>query len=199
MNRWLVRIALVELIVITAIAFSGSGGGAPFASSQEIAPEAQAREGNPLVAGLQSLPNPGKATRIVAESIGLDSTVVDVGLVKERDKWVWDTAAYAVGHSKGTANPGQLGNVVLAGHISSPISKKGNVFKNLPKINVGDQIKIYTETTSYTYQVVQVKVVEPKDTQVMAPTRDATATLITCYPDWNYSKRLVVVAKLVNS
>ena len=45
--------------------------------------------------------------------------------------------------------------------------------------------------------VSEVRVVLPTAVEVMRQTPDATLTLITCYPDGDYSRRLVVIGKLV--
>ena len=48
-----------------------------------------------------------------------------------------------------------------------------------------------------TYEVIEIRVVAPTAVQVMDQTPDATLTLITCYPNNDYSRRLVVVGKLL--
>lgn len=45
------------------------------------------------------------------------------------------------------------------------------------------------------YEVTEVRVVPPTAVQLMDQTPDATLTLITCYPNNDFSKRLVVVGK----
>lgn len=70
-----------------------------------------------------TFPHPDQPNRLVIPSIALDAKVVDVGIVVEGGKPVWDTAAFAVGYHRGTAEPGTRGNTVMAGHISSPVSK----------------------------------------------------------------------------
>lgn len=148
-----------------------------------------------LVDGLTSLPRPGEPNRLVIPSIDLDATVVEVGITVENGKPVWDTAAFAVGYHRGTALPGTRGNTVLAGHISSPVSKKGDVFRRLPEVRVGDRVDVYVNDQRFAYEVAQVKIVPPTAVEVMNPTPDPTLTLITCYPDHVYTSRLVVVAR----
>lgn len=151
-----------------------------------------------LVPGLPSIPRPDQPSRLVIPGIALDARVVEVGIVIENGKPVWETAAFAVGFHRGTALPGTRGNAVVAGHISSPVSKKGEVFKRLPEIRIGDRVDTYVSERRVTYEVSEIKVVPPTAVQVIAPTPDATLTLITCYPDRTYANRLVVVAKLVD-
>jgi len=134
--------------------------------------------------------------RIVIPSIELDSKVVPVGTRRDAaGNLVWETAAFAVGHHRGTANPGEPGKVVLSGHISSP--REGNVFHRLPELQVGAAVILYTVETAYLYRVVNREVVLPTEVRVLEPTGREQAVLITCVPDGVYSHRLVVTADRV--
>lgn len=135
------------------------------------------------------------ATRLVVPRIGVDSRVVEVGFKFEKGQWEWEVAAHAVGHHKGSPNPGEVGNMVMSGHISSPVRGEGEVFKRLPEVLPGDEVLVFTDEAQYLYQVKEIKVVLPDDVGVMAPTPDQTLTLITCYPDFIYTHRFVAVAK----
>lgn len=150
-----------------------------------------------LVEHIPAIARPDQPGRIVIPSIALDARVVEVGIVVEDGKPVWDTAAFAVGFHRGTALPGQRGNTVMAGHISSPVSKKGEVFRRLPEVRIGDRVEIYVGERKVAYEVAELKVVPPSAVHVMNQTEDATLTLITCYPNGVYNKRLIVVGKLV--
>ncbi len=142
-------------------------------------------------------PGANEPARLVIPRIELDSQVVDVGIRQEGDKLVWDVAAQAVGYHQGTGLPGQPGNVVLSGHISSRYH--GNVFHRLPEVGKGDVVVLEThDTHSFVYQVVDTRVVLPTAVEVMDPTPDETLTLITCVPDGIYDHRLVVQAKRVD-
>lgn len=167
-------------------------------AAPEAVPTPPALAEYPLLANAPAIPKPGLPNRIVIASIALDAKVVEVGVVIEDGKPVWDTAAFAVGYHQGTALPGQRGNAVFAGHISSPISRKGEVFKRLPETRIGDRVDVYVDDRRYTYEVTEIKVVAPTAIEVMEPTADAVLTLITCYPDSQYTNRLVVVSKLIS-
>jgi sortase A len=178
-----------------------SGQAAPHASVAAeppvpLAPDAGAPEFQ-LLADAPSVPRPDLPGRIVIPSIALDAKVVEVGIVVEKGKPVWETAAFAVGFHRGTALPGTKGNAVMAGHISSPVSRRGDVFRRLPEVRIGDRVQVYVGERRVTYEVTEMRVVPPTAVQVMDQTPDATMTLITCYPDNDYSRRLVVVGKLV--
>jgi sortase A len=141
---------------------------------------------------VQALP----AKRLVIPTISLDSKVIQLGThLDKRGQLAWETAPFAIGHHRGTAGPGQNGNMVLSGHISSP--NEGAAFHRLPDLKVGEGVIVATDERQYLYRVVDRKVVTPDEVSVMEPTPDPSATLITCYPDGIYSHRLVVTAKLV--
>jgi LPXTG-site transpeptidase (sortase) family protein len=141
---------------------------------------------------VQALP----AKRLIIPTLGLDSKVIQLGTrLDKRGQLAWETAAFAIGHHRGTAGPGQNGNMVLSGHISSP--GEGAVFHRLPELKVGEGVIVATDERQYLYRVAETKVVTPDQVSVMEPTPDPTATLITCVPDGIYSHRLVVTARLV--
>lgn len=134
--------------------------------------------------------------RLLIPSIGIDAKVIELGThYNDEGELVWDTAAYSVGHHTGTANPGELGNVVLSGHISS--TREGAVFKRLPEIEVGAGIVVGTNDRKYLYQVVDKKTVEPTQIDVMNSTSEEILTLITCVPDGVYTHRLIVTARRI--
>lgn len=150
--------------------------------------------GTEPIAAKPSSPMP-PATRIVISSIGVDAKVVELGTKLENGELVWETPDHAVGHHKGTANPGEVGNMVLSGHISSPLRNEGNVFARLPDIAIGALVTVYTDGAQYDYEVKSKRVVLPSEVSVMDPTPDQTLTMITCVPNWVYTHRLVVIAK----
>ena len=136
------------------------------------------------------------ARRLVIPTIGLDTKVIQLGT--KLDKYgqiAWETAPFAVGQHKGLAGPGQNGNMVLSGHISSP--SEGAVFHHLPDLKVGEGVIVATDERQYLYRVTDIKTVTPDDVSVLDQTPDPTATLLTCVPDGIYSHRLVVTARLV--
>jgi len=143
------------------------------------------------------------ARRIQIPAIGVDSRVVEVGTVWVDGRLEWETPKWAVGHHQGTANPGELGNVVLSGHISSPLLREGEVFKRLPEVprlldaGQGVDVIIWTDEAKYLYRVVQWQLVKPEAFDVFAQTAQPTVTLITCYPDFAYWDRLIITSRLV--
>jgi sortase A len=145
-------------------------------------------------------------TRVVVPSIGVDSKVVEVGWdVTEQNGQqvaVWQVAEYAVGQHRGSANPGEGDNIVLAGHVGG----YGKVFKNLFYINPGDQLTLYSGDQQYLYTVQERLILteegvsteqQAANAQYIAPTGSEVVTLVTCWPPKGadkFSERIVVRA-----
>lgn len=96
------------------------------------------------------------------------------------------------GHYIGTPMPGEAGNVAIAGHRTT----WGRPFRNLDKLQKGDQIVISTPRADVLYRVAWSKVVAPTDLSVIGPSGANTLTLTTCHPAYSASQRLVIRANL---
>ena len=103
----------------------------------------------------------------------------------------------SIGHLQGTSWLGEDGNVVLSGHVEMSDGRTG-VFATLEQINLGDEVVIVENETTYTYLVNDLRKVEPTDLSVVYPTGGDQLTLITCsdydFLGDNYDTRFVVVA-----
>ncbi|MDQ2805396.1 MAG: sortase [Chloroflexota bacterium] len=147
--------------------------------------------------------------KITIPRIGIDASVVSVGwsMLPGKDGQTssqWKVAEYAAGHHEGTANPGQVGNVVISGHDDW----KGEVFKNLHNVKRGDEIHIFSAEREFLY-IVQDSVTVLEDgatdeqrrdnARYMDPTPDQRLTLITCWPYGVDDHRLIVIAKPYDS
>jgi sortase A len=100
-----------------------------------------------------------------------------------------------VGHIPSTSLPGGSGNVAIAGH-------RDTFFRALKDIRQDDNITLTTTTGAYHYRVDSVQVVRPNDIQVLAPSDQASLTLVTCYPFYfvgSAPKRYVVHAQQIES
>lgn len=152
-------------------------------------------------------PPPGSETptRILIQSVGLDSQVVEVGykLVDEHGALTreWETADYAAGYHVESARPGGLGNVVISGHNNI----QGRVFRLLERVKPDDQVILETASGQRYRYVVREQVIVAEEgvsdakrrenAQYMAATDDARLTLITCWPYWTNTHRVIVVAE----
>lgn len=132
-------------------------------------------------------PGPEQARLLEIPAIGVNRVIV------AGDDW--EQLKKGVGHHLGSAQPGNIGNMVLSAHNDI----FGETFRHLDKLEPGDEIIVSTEIQSYTYIVREIKVVEPTDVWVLEPTDYASVTLISCYPYQVNNKRIVVFAELVET
>jgi sortase A len=91
-------------------------------------------------------------------------------------------------HWPGTAMPGQPGNVVVAGHRITHT----HPFRNIDQLVPGDEVIFVIADVRYRYVVSGSQVVTPKQTEIVAQTADATATLFACHPPGSARYRYVV-------
>ena len=129
-------------------------------------------------------PGPEQARRLEIPALSGDYPIV------QGDDW--EQLKKGIGQYIGSGQPGRPGNVVLSGHNDI----YGEPFRYLDRLKPGDEIIISTERQAYTYHVKEVRVVEPTDVWVMAPTDHAQVTLISCYPYRVNTRRIVVFAEL---
>lgn len=107
--------------------------------------------------------------------------------------------AFAAGWSTESAQIGVPGNTVMVGHNNI----YGEVFKDLWLLQSGDQITVRTASGDRSYRVSQVISFEERDLSLgqrlenarwVGQTTDERLTLVTCWPYWNNTHRLIVVA-----
>ena len=104
------------------------------------------------------------------------------------------TLQRAVGHIPGTALPGQPGNVGVAGH-------RDTFFRPLKDLRIKDEVQFSTLKGDFKYEVVSLRVVEPDNVGVLAPSGEKVLTLVTCYPFYYVGpapKRWIVRARQVS-
>jgi sortase A len=100
----------------------------------------------------------------------------------------------AVGHIEGTPEPGQDGNVGIAGH-------RDGFFRALKDIQPGDVIDLVTKTSNTRYVVDEIVIVSPDDVSVLRPRSNPSLTLVTCYPFYfvgSAPKRFIVHASIAD-
>jgi len=139
---------------------------------------------------------------IVIPKIGANATIIPN--VDPYDSRVYQQAlTKGVAHAKGSVFPGRVGNMFLFSHSSVNFYEAmrfNSVFYLLNKLQNGDRIDIYFETTKFTYTVFESKLVDQKDVSyLMEKTNDKLLTLMTCWPPGTTFKRLIVRAKLLTN
>jgi sortase A len=131
-------------------------------------------------------PSAAQATRVTIPSIEVDAPVVE-GVA-------WEDLRNGVGHLPGSANPGERGNLYLAGHNDI----FGEIFRDLEQVELGDEFFVYSGDQAYRYVVTSKRIIEPSDVSVMYPSTSPIATLQTCYPYMLDTHRLVVIGELAD-
>ncbi len=97
-------------------------------------------------------------------------------------------------HWPGTALPGEMGNVVIAGHRTT-FSKP---FAELDTLQPGDEI-VYTMSTGvFRYRVTGTEVVDDEALEIADQTPAHTTTLFACHPPGSAAYRIVAYAQLVD-
>ncbi len=143
--------------------------------------------------------------RLTIPAIDLEAPVVPTGAKKYNingriyEQWIVPDT-FAAGWNPTSAYPGQPGNTVLFGHHNV----NGAVFGKLYKLESGDEIALFSGGYERKYRVNEVLKVKEEDVSFsqmvenarwIGPTEDERLTLITCWPPYESTYRLIVVAK----
>ena len=149
------------------------------------------------------------AIRLFIPAISLNSTIKEVSPIVStsaagEEVATWETAAFAVGHFDTSGNPGSGRNIVLSWHNNT----LGEVFRYLYKLNIGDELVLFTQESEFHY-VVQKKYIIPflgdeKNGNLQlqsfsAPQATEMVTLISCWPNATNANRIIIIALPVNN
>ncbi len=154
-------------------------------------------------------PITGQIGWIVIPSVELEEPIVKVSWHIEQldgiSVAVWDADDAYVSYLIGSAALGDQGNCVLAGHSGGTESSP---FAQLEALQEGDEIILrdmsgtetsYTVTGSVRIQQSGLEVGEQIEAaEVLDATEDTRLTLVTCWPEWGYTHRLIVTAVVGN-
>ena len=137
------------------------------------------------------IPKIGANAKIIKDVDPLDSKVYQKALMQ------------GVAHARGTALPGQVGNVFLFAHSSDNFlnaNRYNAVFYLLNKMEKGDKIYLIFNRRKFVYTVTEVKIVPAEEISYMDSEADvAKVTLMTCWPAGTTLRRLVVVAEIAQT
>ena len=114
-----------------------------------------------------------------------------------------DVLSLGVGHYVGTAMPGEVGNVALAGHRTT----YGAPFNRIAELQPGDVIVIETSAAYHSYRVAHHQIVRPWQTEVIAPVPSEPGvtptkrwlTMTSCHPMWSARERYILHSSWVDS
>lgn len=135
-------------------------------------------------------------TVLVIPSAAVNAPVIDVYL----SQGTWDVSLLGtnVGHLQGTARPGEVGNVVLSGHVELRDGTKG-AFGFLNQISVGDRVILREGDRQTQYVIIEIYNTTPDDLRPVYPTITPRLTLITCdnydFFSNSYLERTIIVAE----
>ncbi len=124
--------------------------------------------------------------RIEIPAIGVDEIVVSGVRPNDLQK--------GPGHFPRTPMPGQLGNAAIAGHRTT----YGSPFRQVDKLQPGDEIVVRTAQGGFVYLVTGTEIVSPQDSHVVSTIDPDTAnlTLVSCHPVFSAAQRIIVYAEM---
>lgn len=150
----------------------------------EISAQVNAEESKPHASASNRSGRKELVGRLEIPRIGLSAMVLEGDSAQ--------TMRLGLGHIPGTSNPGQPGNIGIAGH-------RDTFFRPLRRIDKGDDVIVETAARTYRYRVSSIEIVEPQNIWVLSQENKDELTLITCYP-FSYigaaPKRFVVHAEV---
>jgi LPXTG-site transpeptidase (sortase) family protein len=138
---------------------------------------------------------------IASPKAGLSTGITGLYFTPQGDAWDLTYLDNQAGHLEGTANLGDGGNYVLAGHVELQDGRAGP-FVNIGRLRSGDEIMIYSEAPEnpllVRYRVTEVKQVPPEDLSVLRNRGYEELTLITC-ADWDQTKQEYLTRIIVHA
>lgn len=211
MKRLLYAIAVLSLaagLVLAVISLTGDGDGVgePLALGTPLPTRVPASTATPgpdetATPAPQGDPRLAKLdiNRLVIPEIGVDAPIVVLGILPDGtmaspdgpDDVAWYTFS---------AKPGQIGNVVMSGHLDYVPNLQG-VFWHLSELRPGDELQVVLEDDTVVKYVVETVVEYDEATapvqDIVGPTANESITLITCSGSFDpsnlhYNRRLVV-------
>ena len=131
--------------------------------------------------------------RLVIPSLGIEAPIVisqsdnEVALQKDLEKGVI--------YLPGSSNLNQKGTIVIMGHSSAYPwykGKYGSIFALLNKLNINDEIIIFSNDKQYIYRVLDKEVKAPKDLVFQTQADEPILYLVSCWPVNTSWKRIVI-------
>jgi len=130
-------------------------------------------------------PKPTENT-LVIPSIGVDARIYEGESTRALDRGIWRRPK--------SSTPDKGGNTVLTAHRFM-YTQGPNTFYSLDKVKPGDTFIVFWNNEEYTYQVEEIKIVEPSEISVEDNTETSRLTVYTCTPLGTSEQRLVIISK----
>jgi sortase A len=123
-------------------------------------------------------------------------SIPKIGLAQPLYEGIWLTVLdHGPGHWPGSAEPGQRGNTVVAGHRVTHT----HPFLDIDQLVPGDDVIFTMPNGVFTYAVTGTTIVTPDEISIVYPTTKPTMTLFACNPKHSAAQRIVVKGRLVSS
>jgi sortase A len=119
----------------------------------------------------------------------IDRMDLDIVMVQGTDD---STLRRGPGHYPGTKLPGEHSTAGIAGHRTTYLAP----FRNINKLQRGDEIVLEMPYGDLTYAVQRHAIVPPSRTQIVRPVGYDRIVLTACHPLYSASKRYVIFARL---
>jgi LPXTG-site transpeptidase (sortase) family protein len=95
------------------------------------------------------------------------------------------------------STPDKGGNTIITGHRFKYLPPSNLTFYLFDKLQAGDTFSIFWDKKYYFYKIKEVKIVDPTDLSILAPTKEPTITMYTCNPIYSQKERLVVIGEKI--
>lgn len=145
-------------------------------------------ERDPALPGEEAVGKGEGVTRLIIPRLGLDVIVVELESLDDLE-----SLKKGPGHIPGTAYPGEPGNMVISGHRTT----YGAPFRNIDRLEPGDEIILETGEAEFVYRVDGKEVVPPGDLSILEQSPEPRVTLTSCHPWYSDVTRIVVTGELV--
>jgi|SRR3989344_9525613 len=136
---------------------------------------------------------------LVIEKLGINVPIV-VDVDSSDYRAYTNALRNGVVHAKGSAYPGNPGNIFIHGHSSLgfwQLGKYATVFTNLSKLEKGDKVIAFYEGKRFDYIVSDISIVPGYDINPLLRDYDESVlTLQTCDPPGTTLNRLIITARL---
>ena len=106
-----------------------------------------------------------------------------------------DSLRKGPGHYPETPLPGIRGTVAIAGHRTT----YGAPFRDLDKLERGDEVIVEMPYGSFFYEVEREQIVDPTATWVTRRVDHDRLVLTACHPKYSAAQRIVIFARLVRA
>lgn len=123
---------------------------------------------------------------ITIPAIGVSLPVINGPLTTT----TWEVSPHSASYGQYTALPGAGGNTVIFAHA------RRNMFKDLPQLQKGDIIQVFTQYDAFSYIVEQTLIIDPTEVDVIFSQDKNELTLFTCIGPRDIY-RFVVKASLI--